>query len=376
MAIRRWLWAVAICVVAGAATLEALQHLVPRIPPREAGLPPVYEMLDLGAAPAVTCSCVPNPFTLPKYRPGWAYGAGPAVPLDDPPITEADRRLNAEWYAQEGANLRTMMSNGENGNYADSFGVATHLGLHRFVIGPDDRVEQEAVRWLTMAAEQGHPDAARLLALRYLRGAGVAQDEGRAAAWFDRAARHDDPISMTAIGLLYAAGRGVEQSWTSAIWWWQRAEGRTPFASRFLGDAYACGAGVREDRERAIAAYKKAAALEPSSSIQLGHIYARGCAGPDDNSAVSAFRRAAEQGFPEAQLELSALLLEGRTVEGEPLEAYRWARIAERRLPAGTLKQRAADLVAAAARLVPAVVIASEDRMIDQMIGTSAKPMR
>lgn len=376
MAARRWIFALASCIAAGAVTALSEQHIVPRIPPREAGLPSVYEILDLGPVPAETCSCVPGAFALPAYRPGWGYGSGSAVPLEDPPITEADRRINAEWYAQEGANLRTMMENAEGGNHADSLAVATHLGLHRFVVGPDERVEQEAVRWLTLAAQQGHPDAARLLAGRYAHGSGVARDDASAAAWFDQAARHDDPVSMTALGLLFAAGRGVEQNWPSAIAWWRRAEARSPLAARFLGDAYACGIGVREDRERARAAYAQSAGMEPSSSMQLGYMYVRGCAGPDDKAAVSAFRRAADQGYPEAQLELSDLLLDGRGAERDPLEAYLWARIAERRLPPGPLKTRAAERAAAAARLEPAIVIASEDRMIDSMIASSAQPIR
>ena len=376
MPVPRWISYVVSCVALAAVTAETAQHIVPRIPPREAGVPSVYEILDLGPAPAVTCSCVPNPFTLPAYRPGWGYGTGPAVPLEDAPITDADRRLNATWYAQEGANLRTMIENGLDGNHADSLAVAMHLGLHKFVVGPDDRIEQETVRWLTLAAQQGHPDASRLLAGRYAHGSGVAQDDARAAAWFDQAARHDDPVSMTAVGFLYAAGRGVAQNWQSAMWWWQRAERRTPFAARFLGDAYACGAGVREDRERALEAYKRSADMEPSSGMQLGHMYLRGCAGPDDKAAVAAFRRAADQGFPEAQIKLSDMLREGRGAESDPLEAYLWARLAERRLPPGPLKSRATDLAAAAVRLVPAIVTASEDRMIDEMISSAAKPIR
>ena len=372
----RWISCVASSLAVAAVTVETGQHIVPRIPPREAGLPSAYEILDLGSAPAVTCSCVPNPFTLPAYRPGWGYGSGPAVPLEDAAITDADRRLNAAWYAQEGANLNAMMENGLDGNQADSLAVAMHLGLHKFVVGPDDRIEQETVRWLTLAAEQGHNDASRLLALRYLHGSGVARDDARAAAWFDQAARHDDPVSMTALGLLYATGRGVPQNWRSARWWWQRAERRTPFAARFLGDAYACGAGVPEDRERARQAYTRAAESEPSSGMQLGYMHLRGCAGPDDKAALSAFKIAADQGFPEAQVELSDLLRDGRGADNDPLQAYLWARLAERRLPDGRLKSRAADLAAAAARLVPAIVIASEDRMIDAMIASDAKPIR
>jgi TPR repeat protein len=370
MPIRRDAVAVALFIAAGAATVAAVQHIVPRINPADAGLPPADDFFDLGPAPAVPCSCVPNPFAQSSYRPGWAYGSGAATPAGDPPLSEADHQRNRDWYVQEQRGIPAMMDEGRAGNGSASLAVANHLGLYRVIVGPDERVEAEAVRWLTRAAEQGHADACRLLARRYVRGRGVAQDYAIAAYWFDQAARRDDPISMVAIGLLRATGRGVEQSWTEAMRWWRRAESRGPYASRYLGDAYACGAGVEEDHERAAVAYRKA------GGTRLAYMYLRGCARGEDKDAVAIFRSAADRGDPDAQVELSGLLLDGRGVEAEPLEAYRWARIAELRLPPGELKTRAAERAAAAARLVPAIVITYEDRMIGGMIASGAKPMR
>jgi uncharacterized protein len=105
-------------------------------------------------------------------------------------------------------------------------------------------------------------------------------------------------------------------------------------------------------------------------------MHLRGCAPQDDKAAFAAFKRAADQGYPEAQIELSELLREGRGTDVNELEAYFWARLAERRLDAGDLKTRAGQLAAAAARLVPAPVIASEDRMIASMLDMASKPMR
>src|SRR5262249_5179142 len=351
----------AMLVAAAGATVMAGQQPPPRVPP-----PPevvVDNLLDLGAPPATSCSCVPAPFALPSYRPGWGYGSGPAVPSENAPISDTDRRRNAIWYAEEEREVRRAAEEGLAGNGHASFGVAMHLSLHAAVFGPDDRVEQEVVRWLTLAAGQGHLDALRLLGHRYARGRGVPQDYALAAYWFDQGARRDDPVSMTALGFLYAAGRGVEQSWPAAIRWWQRAETRAPLASRFLGDAYACGIGVDEDRERALAAYRRFAE-EPSSSIQLGHMYVRGCAPADDKAALTAFRRAADQGYPEAQIELSGLLREGRGADANPYEAYFWARLAERRLDSGDLKKSAGARAGEAARSMSAFEIADADEMV------------
>ena len=264
--------------------------------------------------------------------------------------------------------MRRVSEEAMAGNPNASLAIATHLGQRKTIFGVDDRIEGDAVRWLTLAAQQGHVDAIRFLAYRYATGQGVRQDHAAAAALFDQAARHDDPISMTAIGLLRAAGRGAPQDWSVAVRWWQYAEGRSPLAARFLADAYACGTGVAEDRARALAIYKKIAAREPSASIQLGHMHLRECAPPDAAAPIAAFRQAADQGYPDAQVELSALLLDGHGAEPNTLEAYRWARLAEWRLPDGSLKTRAAGLAATAARTWTPPVIDAEDRMIQSML--------
>jgi TPR repeat protein len=297
--------------------------------------------------------------------------------MENAPISEADRRRNAVWYAVEEREIaRRTAYEGRDGNGHASMAVAHHLSVHASIFGPDERFEQDAVRWLMLAAEQQHPDAFRLLGYRNAQGRGVPKDYAAAAYWFDQGARRDDPISMTAIGFLYAAGRGVEQNWPAAIRWWQRAETRAPLASRYLGDAYACGMGVDEDRERALAAYKRFADVEPSSSIQLAHMYVRGCATPDDKAALAAFRRAADQGYPEAQIELSELLREGRGAEPNPYEAYYWARLAERRLESGDLRTLAESRVRQATQRLSAFETADADKIVTAIIEACSKPMR
>jgi TPR repeat protein len=298
------------------------------------------------------------------------------VPTGNAPITETQRDINRAWYEQEEEVMRQVSDDAlANNNPHASLAVAMHLSTRKAIFG-DDRSEGDVVRWLTFAAEQGHPDASRMLADRYAHGRGVPQDHAMAAFWFDQGARRDDPISMTALGFLLAAGRGVAQNWPAAIRWWQRAEARAPVASRYLGDAYACGSGVDEDHTRAVAAYKRFADRDASSTIQLGYLYLRGCAPADDKAPVEAFRRAADQGYPEAQVELSALLREGRGTEVNPNEAYYWARLAERRLESGDLKHRAEGSAAAAARTMSSLEIAASDDMVKSMIAACAKPMR
>ena len=46
---------------------------------------------------------------------------------------------------------------------------------------------KEAMSWLRMAAEQGHPKAQQLLGMMYHNGEGVPQDYNEAAKWFRKA---------------------------------------------------------------------------------------------------------------------------------------------------------------------------------------------
>ena len=361
--------ALAIAGVATAVTVVAAQLAGPMAPPpREMN---AYEVLDLGAPPAVACTCVPRPFARPSFSPGWRRATGPGASASDTPVSDADQQRNRAWDAAEERDIRVAMEQGLAGSSNASLAVALHLAQHPAIFGPDSRTEQETVRWLTLAAQQGHHDAYRLLAYRYAHGRGTAQDYAMAAYWFAQGARNDDPISMVAIGFLSAAGRGVPQDWGKAIAMWRRAGPRGPLATRYLGDAYACGMGVEQDPTRALALYRSG---KDETALPLGHLYLTGCVPPDEAAAFAAFKAAADQGDPEAQIELSELYREGRGTEPVPYHAYLWARLAERRLPDGELKQRATERVRAAAQLMSAFERDDADRMVTAL--TSVDPVR
>ena len=337
----------------------------------------VDEIVDVGPVPPPgTCSCIAAPFTVP-HHPGSGLTSGPAAPLERVELSPAEREAAWRKYAAERAAIGNEAAQGLAGNPNASLGVAIHLSLESAIAPANPHTEEETVKWLQMAAVQGHHDALRMLGWRYSRGIGVPADPAAAAFWFRHGATRDDPISMTALGLLLAAGRGVPQDWTAAVGWWERAQARAPLAARFAGDAYACGAGVAQDNARAAAAYKSAAERhELSSSIQLGHMYLNGCAEGSDAAAVKAFEVAADQGYPDAQLELSDLLLQARGVDQDPYRAYTFARLAELRLPDGTMKKRATALVKSATRLMNPAALPAQEAMVQSMIAAVARPNR
>jgi TPR repeat protein len=339
--------------------------LVAQAPPPEMR----FDVLtDVGLVPApATCGCVTQPFQVLRLRPGWGYGHGPAAPDSDAPPSREERRLQGERDRETLAFLQRSTDDAVAGNQAASFGVAIELTTGTAL----KRDDVEAAKWFLLAAEQGHQNAYVQLGHRFHRGLGLQQSDETAAYWFYRGATHGDRIGMIALGSLYAAGRGVPQDWKLAVSWWRKAN-----EYRFIGDAYACGLGVPQSNDRAVREYQKGAdGGDMSSAIQLGHMHAGRCAAvPDDELAFKWYDTAAHQGYPEAQVALASLLLQDRG-DGGPMAAYMWAKLAELRLPDGTLRSLAAKRAAEAARRLSPPEIANTEVLIRNMIATGSEPM-
>ena len=334
-------------------------------PPEMSG----FVLMNSGPVPTpTTCSCISSPFTVPVDRPGWGYGHGPAAPAGNAKPSEADRKRQAARDAEERENLPRIAQDAIAGNSAASISLGYDLTIGTAV----RRNDEEAARWFHLAARQGHPDAYVQLGYRYSRGVGVPQNDATAAYWYGRAAAAGNRPGMVGLGLIYAAGRGAEQNWAAAVHWWTQAA-----ESRFIGDAYVCGVGVERDYERAIVEYRKAAETgDASSSRQLGHMYRHGCASANDETMFEAYQKAAEVGDPEAQVALSELYFQGLGAIPNPYAAYMWGRLAERRLPPGTLQSSAQSTVAASARLLSAAEIRDVERMVENLLVVGSTPMR
>jgi TPR repeat protein len=354
------------CVVAAVLTIVVIDSAAAQVPPETS----IYELVDVAppAQPAA-CACVAGAFRLPAFRPGIGWGHGPAAPVEDAPLAQADRARLAQRLDEQRTRLPREAEDGLAGNAHASLGVAVHLREESLAAGLHDRTEEEAAKWLHLAASQDHRDAFMMLGYRYQRGRGVPQSDEAAAYWFHQGALRSDSTSMMALGLRYATGRGVPQDFRAAVFWWRKAADRTPLASRFLGDAYACGLGADADPERAVREYKKAAeAGETSAHIQLGRVLVGGCAPPDDDAAAKAFRHAADAGDPDAQLALSQLVLQGRGVAANAAEAYYWARMAQRRVLPPELQTLAAARVKAAAERLSPDAIAAAEQLVEALI--------
>ena len=68
-----------------------------------------------------------------------------------------------------------------------------------------------ALKWYTLAAEQGHADAQFGLGVMYDSGRGVIQDDKAALKWYTLAAEQGNTLAQLKLGGMYEKGRGVIQ---------------------------------------------------------------------------------------------------------------------------------------------------------------------
>ena len=191
-------------------------------------------------------------------------------------------------------------------------------------------IEQDygkAIEWYTKAAEQGNVASQNRLANLYFDGSGVDQDFGKAFYWFTKSAEQGDAIGQSNLGNMYHNGFGVEQDYEKAIdWYLKAAEQGDPYSQNRLGGLYLDGEGVEQDYGKAFQWYMKAA--EQGDAIgqsNLGNIYHHGLGvEPDYEKAIEWYRKAAEQGDAYSQNRLGGLYFEGLGVEQDYGKALHW----------------------------------------------------
>ena len=89
----------------------------------------------------------------------------------------------------------------------------------------------EALKWYERAARKGNLSAMIRLGMMAEQGQGQPRDYGLAAKFYRRAADKGHPLGMFNLALLYRSGRGVETSQEKAIKWFRKASDK--------GDSYA-----------------------------------------------------------------------------------------------------------------------------------------
>ena len=183
-------------------------------------------------------------------EPGETDGA-PAVEEPMPPLSDDDLKY-CIGLAQTGhedaiARLRAAV---KAGNAGAQFGLGTLLWRGIPDIGQDI---PEAVRLLTMAAQNNHTEAMNSLGWIYHHGVGeVARDDARAIEWWEKAASQGDMTAQRKMALLYENGDGVPKDIEKAIEWYKKAGEQGDDKSLYnLGCIYFKGNGVPKNVETA-----------------------------------------------------------------------------------------------------------------------------
>ena len=82
-----------------------------------------------------------------------------------------------------------------------------------------DQDDEQAAKWLRKAAKGGLSVSQRLLGSLYSSGRGIERDDAKAAEWYRAAANQGDHKGQLALAIMLHAGRGVARDDTEAYMW-------------------------------------------------------------------------------------------------------------------------------------------------------------
>jgi TPR repeat protein len=143
------------------------------------------------------------------------------------------------------ADFKTGLDAAKSGDYASA-----HYNLS-VMYDKGQGVPQDyktAVKWYTLAAEQGYASAQYNLGVMYDNGQGVPQDFKTAVKWYTLAAEQGYASAQNNLGVMYHKGQGVPHDDKTAVKWFRKgAEQGDADAQINLGLMYHKGQGVAKD---------------------------------------------------------------------------------------------------------------------------------
>jgi TPR repeat protein len=238
---------------------------------------------------------------------------------------------------------------------ADCGDLSSQLALARMyeeeLVGKIPEAKEQALKYWTMAANQGDPDALcalgkahaerrlvnasakkafelwqkaaaknhaesiYLVGICFYKGLATQPDHPKAVACFQAAAERF-PKAWHALGCAFAEGRGVEKSSKLALEAWQKGADQNDSEAQFaLGRSYLYGVhGLQKSYEKAIPFLRAAAAQNLGQALHLlGFAYLSGWGvEQSDDEAADCFRRSAEQNCRSGLFSLGIMYLQGR----------------------------------------------------------------
>lgn len=168
----------------------------------------------------------------------------------------------------------------------------------------ENRDYAAAIKWYTLAADQGSAEAQFYLGLMHYQGHGTPQNYKSAVDFFTASAKKGLVDAQFNLGVLYDSGNGVALNHKTAFQWYLRAA-KQGFAGAqtALGNMYRAGVGVPRDHKIAFKWYSLAA-KQGSADAQagLGYMYRAGAGVTEDlERALKWFTRAAKGGHKNAR---------------------------------------------------------------------------
>lgn len=137
------------------------------------------------------------------------------------------------------------------------------LMLGKIALNNDDlglNSKEEAVEWLTLAAEQQNTEAQRILGLAYKNQSAQPQNAQAMLTWLTRAAEQGDTASMMLLGELYLGQGAIARDYTQSFRWFSAAADQGEArALQELAKMYFGGYGVTADKVTALVLLKEAA---------------------------------------------------------------------------------------------------------------------
>ena len=190
--------------------------------------------------------------------------------------------------AGEAMGLQWLVKAAEGGHVASMFELGQwHLLKFEKSKAPDEQTQ--AQRWLTAAAEKNFPEAQRVLGLLLF-----PSNQQAGIEWIRKAAENGEVVSQFTLGIALRDGHGLKANRAEAIRW----------------------LGLAADKQF------------DEAELALGLSLLKSKSPKEIALAADWIRKAAEQGNFGAQLQLAGLLTTGKTVNPDPVEAYKWFLIA------------------------------------------------
>jgi uncharacterized protein len=198
---------------------------------------------------------------------------------------------------------------------------------------PVEKNNQQAVQWMTKAANQDFKFAQTQLGLMYLVSNDIPDNYILARGWLAKGAEHGENDALNALGVIYSEGLGVKANGEQAIKYFREAaDGGLAMAQFNLGYQYYTGKLVQQDYKEAAKFFQLAAQQDHvRAAYNLGVMYRDGQGVTQDSAeAMHLFQEVAEKHhLPVAEHNLGAIYYTGRgNIPQNLVLAYMWLSLA------------------------------------------------